>query len=332
MIQSIYFVMADRMEPYHNMGLEELLLHEVQPGECILYLWQNQNTVVIGRNQNGYQECRVDELEAAGGRLARRLSGGGAVFHDVGNLNFTFLVRKADYDLDRQTQVILEAVQALGVHAERTGRNDLTVDGRKFSGNAYYTTGDHCYHHGTIMVEANTMDMSRYLTVSEEKLRSKGVKSVGARVINLSQVTGGITIQRVEGALVNAFGQVYGLPPQDFSSHRVNTELLNRYADKFASWEWRLGSDPPATCTRSRRFPWGEVEVALSVAGGIIRHAAVYTDALDPELSPMVVMALTGAEYSREGVNQALMGLFGASGQTTSNIRDIAVLLEELWE
>ena len=130
MLNTLYIATASGTNPYANLALEEALLNAVLPGECILYLWQNQNTVVIGRNQNSRRECRVEALERDGGFLARRLSGGGAVFHDLGNLNFTFLVHREDYSVPRQLDVILRAVQALGIQAEKSGRNDLTAGGR----------------------------------------------------------------------------------------------------------------------------------------------------------------------------------------------------------
>ncbi|NTV79180.1 MAG: hypothetical protein HGA25_08620 [Clostridiales bacterium] len=133
-------------------------------GSCLLYLWRNGNTVVIGRNQTCWKEGRVKEIEAEGGFLARRLSGGGAVYHDEGNLNFTFVMKRRDYDLERQTEVILQGVSLLGIMAERTGRNDLTVGGRKFSGNAFYSTGKVHYHHGTILLSSN---MSKYSDMEE---------------------------------------------------------------------------------------------------------------------------------------------------------------------
>ena len=152
MIERIYLDEAGNTLPYGNLAREACLLEAVGVGECILYLWQNQRTVVIGRNQNAWKECRMEQLEADGGHLVRRLSGGGAVYHDLGNLNFTFLVREEDYDVSRQLEVLVGAVNRLGIHAEKTGRNDVTVDGRKISGNAFYRADGHCYHHGTIPV------------------------------------------------------------------------------------------------------------------------------------------------------------------------------------
>ncbi|MEG1942884.1 MAG: lipoate--protein ligase [Angelakisella sp.] len=224
MINRIAYVTTDNTVPYENIALEELLLDTVLPQECILYLWQNRRTVVIGRNQNCRGECRMAQLEADGGYLARRLSGGGAVFHDMGNLNFTFLVQSEDYDLDRQLEVILRAVRSLGIAAEKSGRNDITADGRKFSGNAFYTKGNRKYHHGTIMIDADLDNLSRYLTVSPDKLAAKGVKSVRSRVINLRELNPAVTVESVKTALIAAFGELYGLCPLPLDSSRIDRE------------------------------------------------------------------------------------------------------------
>ena len=206
MLHTLSVLTAEGTDPRRNLALEATLLHQVRPGEEILYLWQNQRTVVIGRNQHAANEGRIQALEADGGHLVRRLSGGGAVYHDLGNLNFTFLTCRRDYDVARQTEVILQAVRALGIPAEKNGRNDLTVDGQKFSGHAYYQTGDQCYHHGTLMVSVDLAPLEGYLNVSPLKLQAKGVASVRARVGNLADFCPGLTIPRLRQALVEAFG------------------------------------------------------------------------------------------------------------------------------
>ena len=208
MLRRLYAIAAEGTDPYENLALEAYLLERVPPGECILYLWQNQRTVVIGRNQHASNECRIQALEADGGHLVRRLSGGGAVYHDLGNLNFTFLTVRRDYDVARQTETILQAVRALGIPAEKNGRNDLTAAGGKFSGHAYYQTGEQCYHHGTLMVSVDLSPLAAYLQVSPLKLEAKGVKSVRARVVNLTQFRPELTIAQLRQALVEAFGSM----------------------------------------------------------------------------------------------------------------------------
>ena len=140
------------IEPYRNLAVERYLLEHTPAGSVTLYLWQNKNTVVIGRNQNPWAECNMAQLRRDGGHLVRRLSGGGAVYHDSGNLNFTFLTDARTYNLARQLEVITGALKSLGINAGKSGRNDILVDGRKVSGNAFYTSGGKKYHHGTLLI------------------------------------------------------------------------------------------------------------------------------------------------------------------------------------
>ncbi|MDR2776191.1 MAG: lipoate--protein ligase, partial [Tannerella sp.] len=208
------YILSEQTNPYKNIALEEYLLWNVEKDECILYLWQNRHTVVIGINQNPWKEAHVKELEQDGGFLARRMSGGGAVFHDLGNLNFTFLVREGKYDVVRQLDVIIHAVAKFGIYAVRSGRNDILTDGKKFSGNAFFNSRGYCYHHGTLLLNVDMSDLSRYLNVSHTKLQSKGVDSVRSRVINLKDLAPDIAVESLQTALIEAFGEVYGGSPQ----------------------------------------------------------------------------------------------------------------------
>lgn len=331
MINRISYLITENTVPYENLALEELLMQEVAPGECILYLWQNRHTVVIGRNQNCRGECRIGELESDGGYLARRLSGGGAVFHDLGNLNFTFLTHTDNYDLDRQLGVILLGVQALGIAAARSGRNDITAEGRKFSGNAFYHSGNRSYHHGTIMVDADLDNLSRYLTVSPDKLAAKGVQSVRSRVVNLQELSPGVTVERMKSVLVASFGEVYTLDPTPFDHTRVNSVVLAERTEHFASYNWRMGSEPDYTAAVAGRFPWGGVELRLKVSGGKIAAVTVYTDAMDADLSAILVGRLTGAVLSQSGIKEALSPRTGQSSELTAMVADTEKLMEE-WQ
>ncbi len=284
MISTLKWIETDCTDPYRNLAAEKLLTLDVREGECILFLWQNRRTVVIGRNQNAPEECRVRELLEDGGHLARRLSGGGAVYHDLGNLNFSFAVRRADYDPDRQIGVIRRAAEKLGIPAEKTGRNDLEAGGRKFSGSAYLETAGHCCHHGTIMLDVNLDDLSRYLTVSGAKLRSKGVASVRSRVVNLKELCPEITAERLKAAVREAFEETYGLKAESPEKGRVRETDLLREAAELASDAWLFPPRIPYTAAPESRFAWGSIRLELSVRGTRVVRAECLSDAMDEYL------------------------------------------------
>ena len=315
MIQKIQIITTSNTDPYENLALEEYLMDTVEPGTCILYLWQNRQTVVIGQNQNAWQECKVKELEEDGGFLARRLSGGGAVFHDLGNLNFTFLLPRSEYDVARQSDVIVQAVRSFGLAAERSGRNDILVDGRKFSGNAYFKRGANAYHHGTLLIHVDMANLSRYLNVPADKLRSKGVRSVVSRVANLQEFNPDSTVDAMKERLVWAMGQVYGTQPQPVDEQKLDRARIQALAQRNASWEWRLGRKLPFDTSFSARFPWGGVTVQLSVESGLVHRAQVYSDAMDSAFIQALPQALEGHRFSARELAQAVEPLLPEAGQ-----------------
>lgn len=330
MTDRITYIESRQFDPYVNLAVEEYLLLHCEADECILYLWQNQDTIVVGRNQNAWRECRVEALEQDGGRLARRLSGGGAVYHDLGNLNFTFIVRQDNYDLDRQMEVIVTALKKLGIRAEKSGRNDVLVDGRKVSGNAYYRQGDRCYHHGTLMVSVNLKDLGKYLTASKEKLKSKGVASVRSRVANLTEFLPELTIDRLKETLRSAFEQVYGLPAKNLKVEDLCKEELEKIREKYASWDWLYGRKLEFTQEFSHRFSWGEVQLQLMVDGGMVTDVQVYCDALDAGLAAEMMVCLKGCPFRRSELSRALCSCT-AYGERAVLLRETAAWIRE-WE
>lgn len=298
MIRQLKLLQWDGLDPYENLAVEQHLMETVEQDACILYLWQNRSTVVIGRNQNAWKECCTTQLEEDGGHLARRLSGGGAVFHDLGNLNFTFLVHTENYDLRRQTEVILRACRALGIPAERSGRNDLLADGRKFSGNAFYQHHGRSYHHGTLLLDVDTERMSRYLRPSEAKLSAKGVDSVRSRVVNLRELLPGLTIEELRTQLAAAFGEVYGLPVEPMTADALDRAAVETIAQHNRQWEWNYGVRLPCTLSCGQKFDWGEVQLELQVESGIVRRVEVFSDAMDWSFPEQVKTALTGSRFT----------------------------------
>lgn len=306
MIRSISIFESSGFDPHYNIATEKFLLENVREGECILYLWQNKNTVVIGRNQNAWQECRTALLQQEGGKLARRLSGGGAVFHDLGNLNFTFLMRDEDYDLDRQFNVILQACRNLGIRAEKSGRNDLLAEGFKFSGNAFYHSQGHAYHHGTLLVNADMEKLSRYLTPPKAKLEAKGVKSVRSRVTNLKDLCPTLTIETLKQELKIAFSQVYGFEATAVTLSEEDKAVVETSAKELADWQWCYGPKLPFGASCDARFDWGCIEVQLQVESGMIKSCQVFSDAMDWALPASVQKALTGCRFDIDAIKTAL--------------------------
>lgn len=302
-------VLSDSYDPWYNLALEEFLFRNVEKNQIILYLWQNQNTVVIGRNQNAWKECRCTKLEDDGGKLARRLSGGGAVFHDLGNLNFTFIMDRSLYDLPRQLRVILESVKNLGINAEFTGRNDLTVDGKKFSGNAFYFEGDKAYHHGTILVDVDVNKVSTYLQVSKEKMVAKGVDSVQARITNLRDFSSAITIDTMKESLKGVFQDIYGESQSEPILIKENVQDLKELYSMYSSWDWLYGKTPQFDMVLETRFPWGGIELGLTLRDGRITESKIYSDAMNANLIEKIALNLVGCSLKDEDLNRAINSL-----------------------
>lgn len=331
MIEKLTVYETDSTQPWRNIAMEAWLMDRVSPGECIMYLWQNQNTVVVGRNQNIFDECRLAELTGSGGTPARRLSGGGAVYHDLGNQNFTFIVKKEDYDVAKQTEVIIKAAELLDISAKKTGRNDITVDGRKFSGHAYYESGGVCYHHGTLMIDVALDEMSRFLRPSPEKLKSKGVQSVRSRVANLSEFHPGLTPEMMREAMKKAFSKVYGMNITEMSDNDIDGLAVAQYEKKFSSSDWLYNRVIDAEHIAKKRFPWGEASVAFTEENGVITDAVISSDGLDADLIAAVPQSIIGcAAADADALKAAITTAAGddrADAETGQLIDDIASLI-----
>lgn len=224
-------------DPHHNLAIEETLL-KTSGGRRILYLWQNDNTVVIGHNQDAEAECDLAAMKKDGITLARRISGGGAVFHDLGNLNFTFIAPRGILSIDENFGIIAEAVERFGIKTARTGNNDLGIEttGAKFSGSAFYQSGPDsdspCFHHGTIMCGCDIEKMQKYLTPSSAKLSKHGVKSVKARVTNL-----GLEPFKVRDAVIEVFEKRYG-KAERAGEEAADAAMVSDAQSRLSSHSW----------------------------------------------------------------------------------------------
>ncbi len=293
-------IISKEVSPYYNLSLEEELFRNIKPKETILYLWQNENTVVIGRNQNPYKECNLDYMKEKNITLARRISGGGAVFHDLGNVNFTFITKEVDGNLDRQLKVIKDAVEGYGFKVEFSGRNDLLSNNRKFSGHAFYCEDGNYFHHGTLMIDVDITKLEKVLTPSKLKLKSKGIESVKSRVINLIELYNELTVENLMQSLVSSFKNIYG----DFECidiYNMNSYVPKLY-DKYSSKMWNYGESPQYDIVLEEKIAIGNIDINLRVESGKIVEAKIFSDTLEYIDLKNIEEKLIDVIFSREKV------------------------------
>ena len=278
---NIYLLESPYVNPWQNLAIEAALADRIGADDICLYLWQNDKSVIIGKGQNALRECRGSLLENEGGFLARRSTGGGAVYQDPGNLCFTFAASHRVYDLPRQMKTVMAACGAFGIRVRLSGRNDiLTEEGCKFSGNAFSIQKNCRIQHGTLMVDVDRDAMQRYLTPSPLKLKAKGIASVKSRVCNLRELCPELTTEKLGEALKTAFRLEYG-PYTELKPEDLPKEKLKDYTEKYASWDWRYGRSPGCELELETIFPWGEVQVHMHLEGLVIRECRVFSDCLN---------------------------------------------------
>ncbi len=301
MINKLKIIRAEDVYPYRNQAIEKYLLDACKEGEMTLYLWANDKTVFIGKNQNAYTECRLSALVASGGFVARRFTGGGAVYHDRGNINFTFIAQRNDYDIANQFKIMTDAMRELGIEAELNGRNDVIIDGKKFSGNAFYKSEGACLHHGTILINSNYESIAKYLNVSRVKLNAKGVKSVVSRVTNLSEYRPGLNAGKVAAALISALKKRYPAAAVEILTEAdLPAEKINELTAHFADESYIRGDNVTYDVAFEYRYDWGVADVRLKFSGDVIQRARIYSDALDVESVALKEKLLTGLDVTKE--------------------------------
>jgi len=296
---------SDSYDPKFNLSIEEWLMKNSGLNEVVLFLWQNQNTIVIGRNQNPYKECDVKKLKEDCVKLVRRLSGGGAVYHDLGNLNFTFIAADENHNVERNFNVILNGISNFGIQGYFNGRNDLMVQERKFSGNAFINDGGMNCHHGTLLVDVDLEKLSRYLTVSPLKLQSKGIDSVASRVVNLSELSPQITITSLKDALIFSFNELYCNNAQIIILNEKAIDVA-AYIEKYKSWEWNYSESPDFTIAVEEKFIWGIIEICIEFSDGKIKNCRFYTDAILIDDFQRLEKTLLNEQYKKENILKAI--------------------------
>lgn len=303
--------LSNSFDPHLNLAVEEWIFHNLNPDQQILFLWRNQNTVVIGRNQNPWSECNLEKMKADGIHLARRTTGGGAVFHDLGNTNFTFLSPKAGYKRETNLNIILKALSQFGIKGDISGRNDLTVaavDGpRKFSGSAFREKMDRAFHHGTVLMNADLTRLAQYLTPHPKKMQAKGKESVRARVLNLNEIAPGLNHDEFVMASIHCFEEYYEqkapIEILDASQMESIPELKAQY-DQLRSWDWLYGRTLDFSHHFEEYLSLGFFDIRLQVDEAIINEAQIFSDCLFPALIQDLKSGLVGKAYVQDSIEQ----------------------------
>lgn len=306
----VHYLETRSTDPYYNLAFEEYVLEHRREGDWLL-LWQNFRTVVIGLNQNAAEE--VDELYAAahGISVVRRATGGGAVYHDLGNLNYSLISdagEAAALSLGRFVEPVCVALRSLGVPAEATGRNDITVNGLKVSGTAQRLSAGRVLLHGTLLFETDAATMSAVLRPDPGKFSSKAAKSVRSRVGQIRDfLPPGTSFEDFRSALLSALTGS-GLRLESLSDAEL--AAVGRLADeKYRSWDWTWGRAPDFGFKTRRRFPGGTLELSLDVGAGVIRAAAIRGDFMASVPCTPLEDALCGLSFTPEAIRSALSGL-----------------------
>lgn len=313
------FVPNENNDPRINLAIEVFLLQEMKVDEPILLFYINEPSIIIGRNQNTIEEINKEYVDEQGIHVIRRFSGGGAVYHDFGNLNFSFIMPddgNSFRDFEKLTKPIIQALHEMGVEgAELKGRNDLVIDDMKFSGNAMYATNGRMFAHGTIMFDSDINEVVKALKVRKDKIESKGIKSIRSRVTNikpfLPKENQGMTTEEFrQEILLKIFGvsstdeiKTYELTEEDWK--KVN-EISDQY---YRNWDWNYGKSPEFEIERRKRFPIGSIDIRLNVENGKISEAKIFGDFFGLGDIKDVEDALRGVKYEKDALTTAVASI-----------------------
>lgn len=298
-------------DPRINLAIEEYALKYLDMEESYLLFYINEPSIIIGKHQNTVEEIHVDYVRENQIHVVRRLSGGGAVYHDLGNLNFSFITKddgKSFANFKKFTGPVIEALHQLGVHAELSGRNDILVDGKKISGNAQYATRGRIFSHGTLMFNVNVESVTKALNVKKEKIESKGIKSVKSRVANIiDYLDQPMTIQEFRQVLLEHIFAGQNPIPQYVLTDADWEKIHEISRERYANWDWNFGESPVFNVKNAKRFPIGTIDVRLDVGEkSIIENCKIYGDFFGVGDVADIERRLIGVRYDRDAIEAAL--------------------------
>ncbi|MCT4593926.1 MAG: lipoate--protein ligase [Anaeromicrobium sp.] len=302
------YIESNSINPYFNLALEEYVMTKMDKDQEYFILWQNEPTIVVGKHQNTIGEINLDYVKNNKIHVVRRLSGGGAVYHDLGNLNFTFVVNKkekAEFDFKIFTKPIIDVLKKMGVKANPTGRNDLVIKDKKFSGNAQYIKKGRILHHGTLLFDSDMKELVKALNVSDVKIICKGIKSIRSRVTNIKEhLNKEYTLEDFKN---NILACLYGNNIKKYDLTKDDYDSIDKIMnERYMTWEWNYGISPKFNIKKENKFPSGKIETYLYVEDGIIKSCRIYGDFFGNRNLEYIEDLLLNKKYIEEEIRHTL--------------------------
>lgn len=300
-------------DPMMNLAIEEYVLRNLDVNESYLLFYINEPSIIIGKNQNTAEEINTEYVEEKGIKVVRRLSGGGAVYHDLGNLNFSFITKddgESFHNFQKFTEPVVKALKKLGINAELSGRNDILAEGKKISGNAMFSTRGRMFSHGTLMFDVNVDDVVASLKVKKDKIESKGIKSVRSRVTNIADfLENPITIEEFKSLILKYIFEDSEEVPEYILTEEDWNKIHEISKERYQSWDWNYGKSPKFNLQNSHRFPVGSIDIRLEVNKGRIESCKIYGDFFGVGEVAEIEELLNGVRYEKEAIADALADL-----------------------
>jgi lipoate-protein ligase A len=304
------FIENSSTNPYYNLAFEEYVFKNLNKDEDFVLLWRNGPSIIIGKNQNTIEEINMEYVNEHNINVVRRVTGGGAVYHDLGNLNFSFITNAQTNLIDFKTYniPIVRALEKLGVKCELSGRNDIVIDGKKFSGIAQSIVKGRVLNHGTLLFDTKLDVLSKALKVKRDKFESKGVKSVSSRVTNIKPyLKDDIDILRFKEVLLKNIFEYFSQPVEIYELSDEDRKNIQRMVDeRYGTWEWNFGRSPEFNYKGYKRFEGGGVEVRLHVIKGIIENCKIYGDFFGKGDIKDLEDKLSGLKYDMNEIKKVL--------------------------
>jgi len=288
--------------PYYNFALEDYLLNEAEEDDYVFF-YIHKPSIIVGKYQNTIEEVNKDFIDENNIIVARRLSGGGAVYHDHGNLNFSFVHKATKKDVNnfkKFTKPVVDALQELGLNSHLSGRNDILIDDKKISGNAQYFTNDRLLHHGTLLYDSEMSNLVKALKVKELKIKSKGIKSIKSRVANISDfLNKKIPIEDFKEYLLKSFYE-----SRDIEKYELDDKALSyierKVKDKYSTWDWNWGKSPNYEIQKIDKFPFGILDTRIDIKNGVINKCKIYGDYFSKKDIANLENSLIGLKYDKD--------------------------------